>query len=131
MTSSIDRRPLFIDEILFEIGHFLLFGALAWFCIQEGDTIFAAGLAVYTLLNAARLAFKMRRGTDRPAQPWRLQMIANAIAIAMSLALIYTVRFHLEESSALELMIIAAAVLTIIGSGSIVARGLRGRAGRQ
>lgn len=131
MTSSIDRRPLFIDEILFEIGHLLIFGAMALFSFKEGDTVLMAAFLAYTALNGARLVFKMRRGTDRPAQPWRLQMIANAIAIAMSLALIYTVRFHLEESSALELMIIAAAVVTSIGSGSIIARGLRGRAGTQ
>lgn len=127
MTSSTDRRPLFIDEILFEIGHFLIFGAMAWFSYKEGDMLIMGAFLAYIALNAARLVFNIHRGIDRPARPWRLQMIANGIAVVMSLGLIYLAAFKLAEHPVLELMILSAAGFVLIGSSSIIARGLRGR----
>lgn len=126
MTVSTDRRPLFIDEILFELGHFLIFGAMAWFGFQEGDSLLMLFTLAYLAVNVGRLVSHLYRGIDRPAQPWRLQIFANGVALVMSLSLIYLALFRLEEHPALELMVIGAAGFILIGSSSIIARGLRG-----
>ncbi len=131
MTSSTDRRPLFIDEILFEIGHFLIFGAMALFSFEEGDMLIMAAFLAYIALNAARLVFNIHRGVDRPARPWRIQMIANGVGVVFALWLIYIALFSLEESAMLELMIIVAAGFTLIASSSIIARGLHSPADSQ
>lgn len=131
MTPSIEHRPLFTDEIAYEIGHFMLFGAIIWFCLQEGDTLFAAGAALYLVLNVARLGVQLKRGVERPFKPVLAQMVAHGVSVLIGLGLVYAALFHIEEVLPIESLVAGAGILVVMGSGSILLRGLRGAGGAQ